>query len=405
MKKLILFTSLAVTLALGLVHAPALRANESDYSPLVWDEDEAKEMRSVLRPYLEPAHIPSPEYLASCKGENALYSGNETPEQLKAMSAKYQATYDKIVAALPEKLSVPVTQKRKILVLAYRTGLWYHGPGAAGYLILLREASKKYGAFELTEVYKPDGIDAKMLAGFDVVVLDSIHPWRQGKYGPQFGLVAKHPELQAETSKRRGEELAVASSLYNELLPAYVKNGGSLITIHATLLTPGMMTGMESEFASLLGGAVDDHVHPWKDGKLAGPGSYSPIPIKILEPNNPLTFAFRDAPEAKLSTELYSIWLPKASMDSSRTLIRYDTDKRPDVTFSPKSMERCKEFASSIIWIKNCGKGRVYTTTLGHDEEIFSVPCVARAMLDGLQYAAGDLKVPDAPATAASAGK
>jgi len=401
MKHTILFTSLTLTLALSLVHVPALRAAESDYSPLCWDEDEAKEQRSIMRVYLEPSHIPTAEYLASCRGERALYTGDETPEQLKAISAKYQAVYDKIVAALPEKLSVPVTGKRKILVLCYRTGLWYHAPGAAGYLIVLREAAKKYGAFELTEVYKPDGIDAKMLAGFDVVVLDSIHPWRQGKYGPQFGLAAKHPELQAETNKRRNEELAVANALYNELLPAYVKNGGSLIAIHATLLTPGMMTGMESEFASLLGGAVDDYVHPWKNGKLSGLPGYCPIPIKILEPNNPLTFAFRDAPDAKLTTELFSIWLPKASMNDSRAIISNDYETLPGVSYSVKSGEQCKEFAPAIIWIKNHGKGRVYSTALGHDEEIFGVPCVARAMLDGLQYAAGDLKVPDAAATAA----
>ena len=68
MKNTILFASLTLTLALGLAHAPALRADESDYSPQVYDEDEAKEERSLLRPYLEPAHIPTPEYLASCKG-------------------------------------------------------------------------------------------------------------------------------------------------------------------------------------------------------------------------------------------------------------------------------------------------------------------------------------------------
>ena len=372
MKTTILFARLAMTLALGFVHAPALRADESDYSPTLYNEDEAKEQRSIMRLYLEPSHIPSPEYLASYKEGGWPYKGDETPEQLKALSAKNQAIYDKIVAALPEKLAVPVTRKRKILVLCYRTGLWYHAPGAAGYLILLREAAKKYGAFELTEVYKPDGIDAKLLTGFDVVVLDSIHPWRGGTFGPQFGLAAKHPELAAETNKRRNEELAVANSLYNELLPAYVKNGGSLIAIHATLLTPGMMTGMESEFASLLGGAVDDYVHPWKDGKLSGPGGYCPIPIKILEPNNPLTFAFRDAPDAKLSTELFSVWLPNASMNDSRAIISSDYEKLPGVSYSIKSGERCKEFAPAIIWIKNCGKGRVYSTSLGHDEEIFS---------------------------------
>jgi type 1 glutamine amidotransferase len=57
--------------------------------------------------------------------------------------------------------------------------------------------------------------------------------------------------------------------------------------------------------------------------------------------------------------------------------------------------------ASALVWIKSYGKGRVYYSVLGHHEEIFTVPCVVRADLDGLLYATGDLKVPDAPATAA----
>ena len=146
MKNTIRFASLTVALAWGLVHAPALRADESDYSPQVYDEDEAKEERSLLRPYLEPAHIPTPEYLASCKGVGGQeYKGDETPEQLKAKSAQFQTIYDSIIAALPEKLSVPVARKRKILVLTYRSGMGYHTPGSAGCLILLREAAKKYG--------------------------------------------------------------------------------------------------------------------------------------------------------------------------------------------------------------------------------------------------------------------
>ncbi len=375
------------------------------YSPTLFNEDEAKEQRSIMRVYLEPSHVPTPEYLASCKGKGAYpYTGDETPEQLKAISAKNQATYDKIVAALPDKLSVPVATKRKILVISYRTGLWYHAPGSAGYLILLREAAKKYGAFDITEVYKPDDIDAKMLAGFDVVVFDNIQsPYRQGEFGPQFALGATHPELRAEINKRRNEEWTIFDPLYNKLLPDYVKNGGNLVAVHASLLLPGMMWGDldKTEFASLLGGVVDDYVHPWKDGKLSGPGSYCPIPLKILEPNNPLTFAFRDAPDAKLITELFSIWLPKASMNDSRAIISNDYGKMPGISYSIKSGARCKEFAPAITWIKNYGKGRVFSSVLGHDEEIFSVPCVARMYLDGLLYATGDLTVPDAPATAA----
>ena len=410
MKNTILLASLTATLALGLVHAPALRADESDYAPLCFDEDEAKEERSFLRPYLEPAHIPTPEYLASCKGEGLEYKGDETPEQLKAKSVKYQAIHDKIVAALPEKLSVPVARKRKILVLTYRSGMGYHTPGSAGCLILLREAAKKYGAFELTERYKFDGIDAKMLAEFDAVVMNNNHVFmRQGKYGYQGSRGDRtNPEFNTPANlalrlKRKGEDDKASNLFHHELLPAYVKNGGGIIGFHGALL-PECGGDNASEYGIMFGGTIDGNVHPWINGKIAGPGGYSPIPVKILEPNNPLIFAFRDVPTVQ-ATELFSFLLPKASMDSSRTLMRYDYDKRPEVTYNPKSLERCRDFAGSLIWIKSYGKGRVFYNVMGHDEEIYGVPSVARANLDGLLYATGDLKVPDAPATAATVGK
>ena len=407
MKNAILFTSLAITLALGLVYAPALRADESDYSPTFCNEDEVKEQRSFMRPFLEPSYIPSAERLASYVGANmGRYTGKETPEQLKAMSATCQTNYDKIVAALPEKLSVPVARKRKILVLCYRSGMDYHVPGQAGYLILLREAAKKYGTFELTEAYKPDGIDAKMLAGFDVVVVNSHQQLgRRGRYGLEWGLIKEHPEMKEEMAKRQEEEMKVFKPLYEELLPAFVKNGGGLVGIHATALLEAGRDDKGSEFTTMLGGVDDGWCHPHFNGKLASTGQYCPIPIKILEPNNPLTFAFRDAPKALLNSELFSLWLPKSSMNETRAIVRCDYEKIPGLTYNDKSEERCKDFASAIIWIKSYGKGRVYFNVLGHDEEIIGVPCVARAMLDGLLYATGDLKVPDALATAAPAGQ
>jgi type 1 glutamine amidotransferase len=368
----------------------------------MYNADEAKEARTFLRPYLEPSFVPSPEYLASCIGERRHYTGNETPDQLKAMCAKFQDNYNKIVAALPEKLSVPVSQKRKILALTYRSGGHYHTAGAAGFLILMREAAKKYRAFEITEVYKPDGIDAKLLAGFDCVVVNCQHHLlRMGKYGVEWGLVNKHPEMKAEMLKRQDEERKIIEPIYYELLPAYVKNGGGLVGIHGAALIEMGNADKVTEYGAMIGGVVDDWCHP--HGKKTTWGDYRNFSVKILEPGNPLAIPYRDWPAAGFTTEVYSFWLPKSAMNDTRALVRMDTDKLPEVVFNPKSEERCNDFASALVWIRSYGKGRVYYNVMGHDEEPFGLPCVARAMLDGLLYATGDLKVPDAPATASSA--
>ena len=413
MKNAILFASLTATLALGLVHAPALRADESDYSPTRYNPDEAKEMRSTLRAYLDPTYIPSPEYLKSwlSYGVKAgqyigCYAGTETPEELKAQCAKSQAFHDTLVAGLPEKLSAPVARKRKILVLTYRTHTY---GGAAGCLILLREAAKKYGVFELTEVYKlDDSIDEKMLAGFDAVVINGVSVvGRAGPCGDHQNLYKDHPELKDEVEKRRAETNKITPHLYNELLPNYVKAGGGLVAIHGAFLLPGFVNGWNEKaddpknvFGAMLGGAADSWPHPH------GKPLWS-FELQVMEPENPLTQAFRDAVAAKvkIGSEAYSVWLPKASINDTRLLLRNDYDKQPGVYYNPKSVERSKEFASAIIWIKNYGKGRVYCNVMGHMPEDFSEPHKSRALLDGLLYATGDLKVPDAPPTAAAAGK
>ena len=92
------------------------------------------------------------------------------------------------------------------------------------------------------------------------------------------------------------------------------------------------------------------------------------------------------------------MWLPKACANDTRLLLRNDYDKQPGVDYNPKCIERSKEFASALIWIKNYGKGRVYGNVIGHAQNDFEEPHKSRALLDGLLYATGDLKVPDKPA-------
>jgi|GEM_PF-726838 len=335
---------------------------------------ESAQMQEMLRPYFEPYDSPpdGPDKDRPSIKENAL----------------------KIADALPAQLSAPSTSKRRILVLTCKTFGQLHLPGAAGLLTLLRDAENKYGAFELTEAYTSQGVDAKMLSGYDAVVLNNISQ----TYGPD-------------------EE-----NLYNHLLPDYVKNGGGLFADHGVALI--YMDHPEKEFTNLLGGCtwhnnyLNSGVHP----KAVNHWSHvSPFSIKLIEPENPLAAAFRGAPMTfaykscqlagnrraewpvsfnaplELADELYAM-NPALNKDhSARCIAGLDQDKVPKESFPPGS----NDDSYSLIWIKAYGKGRVYYSELGHNQAVFSVPCVARAMLDGLQYVTGDLRVPAAPAVAA----
>ena len=97
-----------------------------------------------------------------------------------------------------------------------------------------------------------------------------------------------------------------------------------------------------------------------------------------------------DAPQ-ELADELYVI-SPQSNKDgTSRGIVMVDRDKVPKASFPGAN-----DFSYTLIWIRSYGKGRVYYSQLGHYQDVFTVPSVARVMLNGLQYVTGDLKVPPA---------
>lgn len=353
----------------------ALAATE----PAPVQNKESAGMQEWLRPYLEPEYNP--------------------PEGMDKDRASIKENARKITEALPAKLSAPVGSKKRILVLSYKPAGQVHVPGMGGCLELLRAAAKKYpGAFEVVESYTHEGIDAKMLAGFDVVVLNNISQC--------WGLKAE-------------------DDLYNKLLPEFVKNGGGLFAVHGSALL--LKDKPDSEYNKMLGGftanskLIQSNVHP---KAVQGFNCCSRFPVKLIEAGNPLAAAFRMEPAKftylaaqvngnkrsefpvafnaplELVDELY-VMSPESNQDkTARVIASVDPDKVPK-----ESYPEANDFSYALIWIKPYGKGRVYYNQLGHNQGIFTVPCVALAMLDGLQYATGDLNVPDLSAKVAPTGQ
>jgi hypothetical protein len=50
-----------------------------------------------------------------------------------------------------------------------------------------------------------------------------------------------------------------------------------------------------------------------------------------------------------------------------------------------------------VSWIRNYDKGRVFYCGLGHNNEVFYRPAILQHVLDGIQFAIGDLKVDATP--------
>jgi type 1 glutamine amidotransferase len=53
--------------------------------------------------------------------------------------------------------------------------------------------------------------------------------------------------------------------------------------------------------------------------------------------------------------------------------------------------------------LRTAGKGRVFYTNFGHREDTFSKPMILKHMLDGMQYALGDLEADATPTDQAGA--
>jgi len=55
------------------------------------------------------------------------------------------------------------------------------------------------------------------------------------------------------------------------------------------------------------------------------------------------------------------------------------------------------KMARYVAWIKPYGKGRVFYCSPSHFPESYTSPTLLRFLLDGTQYACGDLKCDDSP--------
>jgi len=322
-----------------------------------------RQMQDLLRPWLD----------VTCQKTEG------TDSNVREFVAK---TIPEIQAAVPRQLAAPVRTRHRILVITTSTMGALHAPGAAGLLVLLREAGKLHGMLEFSEVYTDRALDRASLGKYDVVVLNNI--------SQQFG----------------------NADFYNKVLPEYVRRGGGLLAVHGAALL--FRAQPEAEYNTMLGGfTTANPVHPSNHDVV--------FPVKQLDPDHPLSAGFRGttqtcstkgqvllgqtrklfdlnfkAPDT-LADELYTFH-PQANRDgSSRVIIAVDREKMAGMPVHPEYPAGTPEFGYALAWIKRYGQGRMFYTQLGHNFSVFSVLCVAHMLIDGLQYAAGDLRVPEAP--------
>jgi len=255
----------------------------------------------------------------------------------------------KLEALVGGALTAKPAKARKVLVFSKCEG-FVHGDGIV-YGIKALELAAKTGAFEADFTTDYAALDDKAsLLKYDAVVLNNT------------------------TRLKTKEHPALVPNLIE-----FVKGGRGLCVIHA-----GADNFYDApDAAEMVGGQFDGH--PWGGG-----GTWA---FKLDEPAHPLNRAFGGQP-FKAGDEIYQQKSPFYDRSKLRVLVSLDLSD--EKTAAAKNQKRAdKDFA--VSWIRPYGEGRVFYTSFAHDKRTYLDKARLWHILDGLQYALGDLKADDKP--------
>jgi len=261
----------------------------------------------------------------------------------------------------PENPLVAPKQKRTILIFSRMTGFKHWcTPHTANVVKILGEKSGAYRTVISDDLrhFEPENIKQ-----YDVIVLNntcSIGPGRHLFY-----------DVLGDREQ--------AKALENSLI-SHIKEGHGLVAIHGAIVA----FNNSEQFSEMMGGSFD--FHP----------AQQIVTGKLVDPDHPITSAFDGEPLVHVD-EPYLF--NKAYLDYNfHPLLRMQLE--PD---APKD-KRIKNLATEkdsveryISWIKPYGKGRVFYSSPSHNAQSFEQPELLQFLLNGIQYAAGDLECDDTP--------
>ena len=123
------------------------------------------------------------------------------------------------------------------------------------------------------------------------------------------------------------------------------------------------------EYIEMVGGAFINH--PW----------HQEIRVRVEDGSHPIS---RHFPRTfSVTDEIYQ--LNRYSRDRVRVLLSLDPSS---VDLTKKGVQReDRDFA--LAWVREFGKGRVFTTVLGHRSEVWDNPAIQKMWLEGFRWVVG----------------
>ena len=256
-------------------------------------------------------------------------------------------------------------EPRKALVFSLATGYQH---SVTPYVDkVFQMLAQKSGALTVTISRDIEDLSAEKLRSYDVLVLNNT--CSVGSRRNLFLDVLESDPRYKELSAAQRQEKATA---FEQGLLDFVRGGKGLVAIHGA---PTLLNN-SAEFTKMVGGAFDYHP-PCQQ-----------VTVRVVDPDHPLVAAFRDQGPLVYQDEPYCF-----------AGAYNDHDFRPLLSFDNQAVNdaqgRFDDQARYAAWIRPYGKGRVFFCSPGHVPDVYTSPALLRFVLDGTQYAAGDLRCDD----------
>ena len=266
----------------------------------------------------------------------------------------------KITAALPEAAPAKPKKPRKVLVFSVTNG-FKHGSIPTGQAAV-RLLGEKTGAYQAVVSDDLANFEPANIKQFDVICFLST---TGDPFMPHNDALKAMTDEQRKAAGERGLAL-------RESMMGFIKGGGGFVGIHSATDTFYEW----AEYGTMICGYFNGH--PWNAGTEVS------IKVEPGKEKHPLAVMF-GGENLNFKEEIYQF---KEPYDSSKVemLLRLDTEK---TDMNGKGNREDKDYG--VSWARNWGKGRVFYSSLGHNEHIYQNPKILLHFLAGLQWSMGDL--------------
>jgi uncharacterized protein len=283
------------------------------------------------------------------------------PSAIEAPTPEWRAIVEE---ASPTEATVEA-DTRQVLVFDLFTG--FNHLVTPHTTVAIDVVGEKSGAFETTSTKDIEMLTPQKLAAYDVLVLNN-----NCSVGPRRNLLLDVLERDERYADLTDEERQDRSDALEQSMLDFVADGNGLVVMHGA---PTLLNN-SPEFTGMVGAAF--HYHPPNQA----------VTVRAVDEDHPLVAAFKGKGPFIHRDEPYCFNGAYEALDF-RPLLSMDTEglSRPG--------DNIDDLPRYVSWIKPHGEGRVFYCSPSHFPTTFESPTILQFLLDGIQYAAGDLECDD----------